>query len=298
MSVYALSRLTNRRFLIDLNNPCNFSQLFSPNDVNWQLPEKVDIKNKRIYIDCLNNFEPNCLKKYKFLEESSIKKLKNNRVFTIKANQDWLGYFSKNSNFEKKILSLGLNSTSEFQLHILFNKWYKMLFNLTPMLEEKYEQIKKDAQINSQTKIFCAQIRIGGTRPNVKYDRIINKFGVQKNFWRFIRNHFLNNLTSNEDWRLFITSDLEAVELEAFEEFGQDRVIRIPGVNSHVDRESHLSNDCSRIEKPILDFHFLQNCDKAVISTSGFGRLGVWNRKEPLKDMFIYVKEKIYKYKK
>ena len=117
----------------------------------------------------------------------------------------------------------------------------------------------------------------------------------------FVENHRVvpkKIQTSNEDWRLFITSNLEAVELEAFEELDQDRVIRIMGVNSHVDRESHLRNDCSRIEKPILDFHFLQNCDKAVISTSGFGRLGVWNRKEPLKDMFIYVKEKIYKYKK
>ena len=36
MSVYALSLLTNRRFLIDIRTPCNFSQLFMPNTVEWR----------------------------------------------------------------------------------------------------------------------------------------------------------------------------------------------------------------------------------------------------------------------
>ena len=55
-----------------------------------------------------------------------------------------------------------------------------------------------------------------------------------------------------------------------------------------MDREANLGNDCSRVEKPILDFHFLQMCDKAVISQSGFGRLGTWNRADPLKDVFVF----------
>jgi hypothetical protein len=72
-------------------------------------------------------------------------------------------------------------------------------------------------------------------------------------------------------------------------EFGEERVIRIDGVNTHVDRERNLGNDCARIEKPILDFHFLQNCHKAVISgTSGFGQLGLWNRKNPYEGVYAF----------
>ena len=74
--------------------------------------------------------------------------------------------------------------------------------------------------------------------------------------------------------------------MEAIKEFGSDKVIRIKGVNSHIDQEKNLGNDCYRIEKPIMDFHFLKNCDKAAISKSGFGMLGLWNRKEPYKDVF------------
>ena len=50
--------------------------------------------------------------------------------------------------------------------------------------------------------------------------------------------------------------------------------------------KKYLGNNCSRIEKSILDFHFLQNCDKAVISLSGFGLLGTNNRKYPEKDLY------------
>ena len=116
----------------------------------------------------------------------------------------------------------------------------------------------------------------------------INEFGSQKYFWKFIRDKFLTDLTLKSDWRVFVTSDMEAVELEAIEEFGQERVIRIPGINSHIDRETSLGNDCSRVEKPIMDFHFLQNCNKAIISQSGFGRLGLWNRGDPLRDIFVF----------
>ena len=294
MSVYGLSLLTGRQFLIDLNNPCNFSHLFLPNQVNWLMSSsKVDISHNRIYVDCLNNFDPVCLEEYDYLSESSKEKIKKNSVFTIKTNQNWLTFYSENPKFKDKILALGFNATSEFRLHLLFNKWYKKLFKLAPSLEEKYELIKKNALIAPQTKIFCAQIRIGGARPNVKYDLEINEIGVQKYFWRFIRSNFLSKLKSNDDWRIFVTSDVEAVELEALEEFGARRVIRISGVSSHVDRESNLSNDCSRIEKPILDFHFLQNCDKALISRSGFGRLGLWNREEPTKEMFVFFENTI-----
>jgi hypothetical protein len=53
-------------------------------------------------------------------------------------------------------------------------------------------------------------------------------------------------------------------------EFGSDSVTRIEGVNAHVDREWNLSSDCTRIEKPILDFDFLQNCELKILPTENF----------------------------
>ncbi len=78
-------------------------------------------------------------------------------------------------------------------------------------------------------------------------------------------------------------------------EFGDEKVIRIDGVNSHVDKEE-INHDCTRIEKPILDFHFLQNCEKAVISEkSGFGQLGLWNRINPYEGVYVFRNNRFYK---
>ncbi len=63
---------------------------------------------------------------------------------------------------------------------------------------------------------------------------------------------------------------MESIELEVIKEFGNDSVTRIEGVNAHVDREWNLSSDCTRIEKPILDFVFLQNCELKILSTENF----------------------------
>jgi hypothetical protein len=87
---------------------------------------------------------------------------------------------------------------------------------------------------------------------------------------------------------------MESIELEAIKEFGKDIVIRI---EAHVDRESNLSNDCTRIKKPILDFHFLQNCEKVIISKeSGFGQLGLWNREEPYEGVFYFKNGHFYSF--
>jgi hypothetical protein len=284
MSLYALSLLTNRHFLIDIRTPCNFSNLFMPNKIDW-LPEHSLLQNnKRTYIECLNNFEPECIAKANYFLDDKHQL----PVIAIKSNQEWFTNFSKNSLFHSKILNLGFNSTQLFKLHLVFHQFYKKLFRLTPHMEKKYNEIKRSARITDKTQIFCAQIRIGGARPNVKFDSKINEFGrTQKLFWTFLRKNFIRSAFTN-DWRIFITSDIESIELEAMQEFGDERVIRIKGLNTHVDREANLGNDCTRIEKPILDFHFLQNCHKAVISHSGFGRLGVWNRRMPMKDVFVF----------
>jgi hypothetical protein len=38
MSVYALSLMTKRHFLIDITTLCNFSKLFVPNLIDWSMP--------------------------------------------------------------------------------------------------------------------------------------------------------------------------------------------------------------------------------------------------------------------
>lgn len=49
--------------------------------------------------------------------------------------------------------------------------------------------------------------------------------------------------------------------------------------------------ECDIMGKVLLDFHIMQNCDIGVISQSGFGILAMWNRKEPLKDLYVLTRK-------
>jgi len=280
MVAYALSLLTDRQLIIALKNPCNFDKIFLPNKVNW-LPSQFDLTEKTSTIlDCRGSRRSNCIEGF-----SNAKNFETDVLYLSATDQGLLRILAEQKDFQSKILSLGLvNNIQDFKLKNLFHKWYNDLFRLEPLLEEKYDLIKKQANLNKKTKIYCAQIRIGGRRPNVEKDLQFNDRNITKTFWKFIRDKFIKD---TKNWRLFVTSDMDEVEMEAIEEFGEDKVIRILGTNSHVGREKNLGNNCSRVEKPILDFHFLQNCDKAAISQSSFGRLGTYNRKQPDKDVYI-----------
>ena len=72
--------------------------------------------------------------------------------------------------------------------------------------------------------------------------------------------------------------------------FGRDKLLHNTGPFNHMDFVEYSKdlNDCSSIEKSVLDFHCLAECDAAVISRSQFGRMGIWLRKDPTKDVYVY----------
>jgi hypothetical protein len=161
MSVYMLSLLTNRPFLIDMRTPCNLNKLIRPNNVDWRVFNKklnLNSRENRIYRDCLNDFNATCLTEldYKVITSSGDKE-----IFAIKTNQDWFRHFSNSSRFKSQIIKLGFNASQNFKLHLVFHQFYQSLLKLAPKLEEKYIKAKKDAHLTKRTKIYCAQIRIG-----------------------------------------------------------------------------------------------------------------------------------------
>ena len=155
-------------------------------------------------------------------------------------------------------------------------------------MEETYNKFVKQAKPDNETMLICAQIRIGGARPNVAFDSEFMPRNNSKLFWNFIRETFLNK-NPKKKFKLFITTDTESVETESIDEFGESNIVKIEGPFIHIDREEVGNvNNCSKIEKVILDFHALQLCDAVIISQSGYGRLGISNRIDPTKDLYRF----------
>ena len=103
-----------------------------------------------------------------------------------------------------------------------------------------------------------------------------------------IRSKFITNETGN-NYKVFLTTDNPTVYDDFLKHFGR-KLIHNNGPFNHIDfiEFSKDLNDCSSIEKSVLDFHCLAECDAAVISRSQFGRMGIWRRKDPIKDLYTY----------
>ena len=92
----------------------------------------------------------------------------------------------------------------------MFKMAYMELFKLAPRLQDKYETFIRQAKPTKKTKLICAQVRIGGTRPAVAKDGRFMPRNHSILFWQFINETFIQkkNLT---DYKIFVTSDTEAV---------------------------------------------------------------------------------------
>lgn len=265
-AAYAWALLSDRIFLIHHTKPCLLTNMLEPNQIKWNHPNFSELlKTKKVeelyrvdhgyFKDQIKNFKLD-----DFKNRSSI--------IVIKNNLDWLEPIAANPNTRSKLIELGYEP-DKFKMQFLFHKWYSNLFKLTKNLDEKYQEFLKRAKPNKDSLLICAQVRIGGSREHVSNDENFTQRNNTVIYWNHIRNVFIQN---NTNYMIFLTTDTKQIEDEARKEFGNDKIIINDGINAHLDRESNLGSNCSKIEKTFLDFHSLQNCDKAIISESGFGK--------------------------
>ena len=294
MGAYIWAIFTKREFLIDMDYPCSLSLMLEPNVVKWNKPIKCyDYFNNTI-INQIEPFTSVILDKvsnknfYLLLRDIDVfEYYKEANLITVRNNLDWIYAFSFNKYLNHSIYEFGYKPNN-FRLYYFFRKFYKDLFKLAPKLQETYDKFIKRAKPDSQTKLLCAQIRIGGVRPNVAFDQQFTPRNNSKLYWKFIRDNFLIK-NPKQKYKIFITTDTESVEKESILEFGKDFIVKIDGPFIHIDREEVGNiSDCSKIEKIILDFHAIQLCDSVIISQSGFGRLGISNRIDPTKDLWRF----------
>jgi hypothetical protein len=177
---------------------------------------------------------------------------------------------------------------NEFHFSTAFNRWFNDLFKLHPVVQEKFDVYLKKLKPKNATKSICIQVRIGGSRPNVRNDQKITPRNFSTYYWDFVKETFIKRkLKDGENYRIFVTADTESVEKEAIEFFGSDKVLTIDGVSAHVDRENGYKNNCTRFEKIVMDFYMLGYCDMVLVSDSGFGIFGILRNRIPDENFYV-----------
>ena len=283
VTAYLWALITNRTFLIRIDRPCEFDQLYLPNQVDWNGRRDLAFFD-RVEITVDNAF------KQRFAHVNFTLMQQKRKLIILKSNRNLAESIANNKhlNIYKRVKELGFEP-EKVDMPYSFRYFYNHLFKLTPHLSAKYKRFLAKAKPFNDSQLICAQIRIG--RHQHFYHRTYVDIYAQaesnaKRYWSLIREKFLFNLGDN--YKIFITTDNEYIHKEAVAEFGEDRIVFHEGQFNHMDFIENTQDNCTPIEKTILDFHSLQNCDMAVISRSQFGRIGLWNRVDPLKNTYAY----------
>ena len=276
LSTYAFSLLTNRKFLIKMTKYCDLNNILVPNEINWNYENLKDYKiSDKKLLGYRWNFGYNQI----FRKEKNLySEYKNISLLIIKAGFMFSDPIAENVFLKSKVEKLGYNQ-SNFKIAYLLHDWYKKLFKLNGKMNKDYEEFRKKLKPNQNTKIICAQVRMDYPGSQAKFGKKISL-----EFWNFIKDNFLNNTINSTEYVIYVTSDRENVKLEAKNFFKNNQVFYLEKSSDHVD----VRANCKSTEKVILDFHIMQNCDIGVVSHSGFGILGLWNRPRPFKNLFVY----------
>jgi len=296
-SAYVLALLTDREFKISFKTSCHLEEIFDENIVKWKLSESLQslAKSKSSHYYRFSTSANNYKKEFRlFLKSNEFQEMMKKDLIVIVSNLNMIDSFHHYKIYAEKILKLGYK-IEEFNLVLLLHKFYNDIFKLNDDMQKKYDYYLKKLEKKDDMKLICVQIR-GGDQVFKSPDLVFPE--LYKKHWSHIRENFIEKY-GLLSYKIFVTSDHKGAEEDAIREFGNERIFTIAGNITHTDinysSNNKISSACSVYEKPLLDFHFMQNCDMAVVGrNSGFGVLGVLNRKKPLENLYLF-SESIFK---
>ena len=300
---YVIATLTNRTFGIRItDNPCPLTDFVRPNEVNWSLPETVDLESgARAYrrLDSVGF--------YKSVATSDLEDLFPSRVALLTANLDYFDQIKANERYRKQLEWMMPLSRDR-----IFSRIYRKLFRFSPSVQRAVDRALSSARPSqdSSGRLVCAHLRFAANsetlRDSVKRHTnahgdtlltFLQKFDPSSPNYDEVeaRNAFPDTTTSSaavaaaeasprartspgEHVRFFVASDSRRFSERASELFG-DRFVRTEGEVVHVDKPGKDRRAaCEGFTKVLADQHLLSTCDVLVLSKSGLGRQAAYLR--------------------
>ncbi|CAF0745517.1 unnamed protein product [Brachionus calyciflorus] len=232
MSTYVISLLTDRQFIIKMTKNCDLKKILEPNEINWdheQVPKNITNEELNIGWD---------FRIFNMLKESIslFTNLNSKNLIKVKSGMMFANGLIENCNLKEKIEKLGYEQ-SKFHIAYQFNKLYKQLFKLNNQTQKRYDEFLKKLKPNSHSKLICYQIRKGDPGQRNEKDEYF-----EKDFWNFINKTFLSSRNVSSNYKIFVTSDLEYVKLDAKNYFKNNEVIFSEHSSIHIDQDEIIMN--------------------------------------------------------
>ncbi|KAK6975925.1 hypothetical protein BgiMline_022315 [Biomphalaria glabrata] len=278
-SLYFVSKILGRQFKIVMSTPCDLSNFYVPNRVDWQIDTTLK-ELKSTEINSMNNdrFFQN-LKSGDFNQKFPYK------VVFVRTNSDFYDRVMRFSSYSPRIKHWKVLLDARDRFRWAWNDLMKPSLILLKDIEhivgssflikkglinkpiETRQQIRSLYDIDNST-LICGHVRIG-KNPTIPMDEDLYNFKMTDlpTLHRFM----LAKSRVSLDSYFFVATDYDYVRKESLLFFG-DRLIDYGGQIMHIDRQRNGQSVCSGLEVALIDQLLLSLCDVLVISKSGFSR--------------------------
>lgn len=269
LSVLLLSRVTDRKFKIDMRTPCNLTNFLQPIDKDWWGSESaMDGATVAVLDDMRHRILPSILK-----SEIDLNLQFPQSALYVRTNRDVAPLLARSLRYRHLLPAWALNP-SQFAR---FKVGWRLMATPTPALHRRLQALLRPLTSNhnyvgNQTlktgrdkTLCCAHVRIGRnpTIPNDPHVRY-NTTDVQTVF------DFLKEQLNEEDNSYaFVATDDQDVRVMARNQFGT-KLLDHGGKIVHIDRQGRQLDACAGFESALLDQLVLSECHVLVMSQSGF----------------------------
>lgn len=254
VSTYLLANLTKRRFGLILTKPCDIRQYLYPNEIQWDIPRKQLSKLKAQTVKMTNR------KSVRSMASIDFNKRYKADVVYLQTNYVLRDLLKDNSNYKSEMEVLANTSYNQY-----FAEIYGKIFKPGDIIARKLKDFLEKAKFGNETKLICAQIRIG-RNPTMPQDNVRNHKSTVNVIWDFLRRY-----NDTRHYKIFVTTDSEEIRNKAKRLF-PEQILDSKGKIIHVDfHKKSSSTICQGVEKVLLDQYILSNCDVLIHSRSNFG---------------------------
>lgn len=279
-STYILSVLLQRRFIIDMQYPCELSNFLIPNLIDWS-PRKTESINSLKMISMNSKYQNEL---YSNISSVNLKELWSSYDnILLTTNSDYITPILKNRFFQSIISELHIRSNESTQQD-LFPLIFELLFKPTSLISDELDALLQQTPKQS---IICMHIRIGQNPSIPKDAKLPYRESLVPDMTEFLDRN-LSHLHSS----IFVTSDSIASVQYFQKHFGSKRILNIDGPIIHIDRYNRKTQSNEIIFrgflKVIADFYFLGECDVILMPRSGFSHWANRRRKNEYSNLYIY----------
>ncbi|MCC7159978.1 MAG: hypothetical protein IT281_10640 [Ignavibacteria bacterium] len=285
VSVFILSRLLNRRFMIDMNYPCPVTQALLPNLVDWTYaPHSQSNNRSRLTISEVPVWPikteismAHIITYHDFLTIWSTYE-----EIWISTNGDFVAPAFRNrfaSNASQMLL--GRFPLAEATMETLFPLIFDFLFKPTVSVQNGVEQILVESR---RRHLICLHIRIGKNPSNPSDRAFPSRINTAEDMLKFVDKYSMNISKP----LVFVTSDSSEAVGTVLRHFPKSSMT-VVGPILHVDKANgQASVIANGFVKVIADFYLLGECQTSILSRSGFSALANRRRKVPNENLYFY----------